>query len=718
MQSGLALSLGAIRAGFDKDFFEALLPAGTSRVAAMYTDPANPSYDECIQQNLSALGPELVVNGTFDTDAAGWTLGNSSSLVAAAGRATLTNTAALNGYASQALTTVPGATYVMLVMCAGGTAAAARIYASNSALGTQLGIATQSGTGVYMLMFVATSTTTWVGAVTNSSTAAITFIFDSFSVRELTDWSKLVLFDDAVGTVPIFSPLQTTRGRGLLLDRSQGLVRGPELALNGTFDTNTSGWSGAAGTITHAAGKATVTISAQQGRIERAHTVEANAWYELTCDVSGNTVAGGARINVVRGAAGGYASLGAGNLVSTLGKSRVLFLATGTDILVQAAAGGTSTTGAFTVDNISLKKLPGNHMCQPTAGARGEFSARYNLLTSSEDFSVSPWTNSAGVTFAANVATFTTTGYRYQVYNHGSPIVGLSFTYRAVVSSPSGKLTICMRMSNSVTGGDEVRQLVTLTASPQVITLTRTFTGTGNTIDVGFDNRAGIGDAVAGSIIVHSADMRLTADVIPSVSAYQLVRTATDYDTVGFPTYHRSITDDWAKTWINPNNATRVYVFWAGQKLSETVTGMLAESSSNSDGTAGAFRLVAPSTTGSYSSSFGFRGPASTISAYTAPTSELQTPKRVNVFGYASVTEDAVTVKTNNTTVTESSDLGTVTMTARDVFFGARAGTSLFCNTREYAPLTLLFAQTADPLPQAYVRRLQTAYAGSAGITT
>ena len=48
------------------------------------------------------------------------------------------------------------------------------------------------------------------------------------------------LYQDAAGTTPVTAVEQPV---GLMLDRSRGLVLGSELVTNGTFDTDTTGWS-------------------------------------------------------------------------------------------------------------------------------------------------------------------------------------------------------------------------------------------------------------------------------------------------------------------------------------------------------------------------------------------------------------------------------------------------------------------------------------------
>ena len=68
------------------------------------------------------------------------------------------------------------------------------------------------------------------------------------------------LFQDSAGTTPVTASGQPV---GLMLDKSKGLVRGPELITNGDFATDTD-WLGIYGgtNLTIAEGQATFTTSA------------------------------------------------------------------------------------------------------------------------------------------------------------------------------------------------------------------------------------------------------------------------------------------------------------------------------------------------------------------------------------------------------------------------------------------------------------------------
>jgi hypothetical protein len=208
-------------------------------------------------------------------------------------------------------------------------------------------------------------------------------------------------------------------------------------------------------------------------------------------------------------------------------------------------------------------------------------------------------------------------------------------------------------------------------------------------------------------------DHRLTADAIPSIPAYQRITTASDYDETNFPTYWRAVTDDWAKSHMNPAGATKAYVFWAGQKMSDAAIGTLLESSATSASNDGTLALVAPDAAAATTYLSRSKG---TIAADALATG-VAAPSRHVVSTVGDITNDVSSITVNSTTVTSATDQGTGAYLEYDVFFGARAGTSQFANIREYAPPTILFLQPTDSLSASHLAKLQNGYAKAVGVT-
>lgn len=162
------------------------------------------------------------------------------------------------------------------------------------------------------------------------------------------------LFQSTTGVTPVTAPGQTT---ALALSTTPGLVLGPELVTNGTFATDTDWTKG--GTWTISSGVASV--GGTSGSLTQAISLSGVSYYQVTYTVSsvssGNVKiqfqGGSAVVGVLRTSAGTYTELllgGAGN--NTLA----------------VVSGG--TTPNATIDNISVKELPGFHATQATAGAR------------------------------------------------------------------------------------------------------------------------------------------------------------------------------------------------------------------------------------------------------------------------------------------------------------------------------------------------------------
>jgi hypothetical protein len=315
----------------------------------------------------------------------------------------------------------------------------------------------------------------------------------------------------------------------------------------------------------------------------------------------------------------------------------------------------TAPNTSLEVGDISVRELPGYPLSQPTLSARGEFSRRYNLLTAT--------------------ATLST-----------QSVTTIATTYRLLFSG-AGTVTLSGTATSTLSAGSH-----TITATAGTLTLT-----------------------VSGAVT--EADLRFTADTHIG-KPYQRTTTASDYDEEGFPTYLRRQTDDWARAFaVNPNGATKALCFWAGQKMSDAATAIAFETSNQSSATNGALSIFGPGTVGpTYSS--GSRGTFARFAevvnaAYGAPSRHV-------VKTQTSITNDVNQLYINGTlAASNSDDQGTGTYLTYDLFEGARAGTSLFANTRTYTPPMLMFIQPADPGPTASeIARLEAKYLRAAGVVS
>lgn len=144
-------------------------------------------------------------------------------------------------------------------------------------------------------------------------------------------------------------------GLGLSLSLNRGSpTHGPELVTNGTFDTDTTGWSATNSTLSVEGGRmrVTVTTGGTASNGSQILTTEVGATYRLAGDIVAGTFGGTKNISVA-GSSGGAA------IASIAASGETTFVATATTTHVrglQGAAGALS--GQYTdFDNISVRKV-------------------------------------------------------------------------------------------------------------------------------------------------------------------------------------------------------------------------------------------------------------------------------------------------------------------------------------------------------------------------
>jgi len=181
------------------------------------------------------------------------------------------------------------------------------------------------------------------------------------------------LFQDSAWTTPV-----TTAGDpvGLMLDKSQGLVLGDELVANGTFDTDLSGWdasrSDAGSSVTWSDGAMVLTGDAGViARVSQLLPVEAGKTYVIEVEFSG--LGSPALLFRIGSTPGGNDILY--NVNAQTGHQSATFVAKATTYLSLYAGG---VNASMTVDNISVRELPGNHASQATSNPRPTYQVDAN----------------------------------------------------------------------------------------------------------------------------------------------------------------------------------------------------------------------------------------------------------------------------------------------------------------------------------------------------
>ena len=681
------------------------------------------SYDELIAQNNSALGPELFT-GAWGAPS----FGTLTDLGGGRYRLTSTSVATVGLIASS----VRPRESVRAVFTLSSNPASVNVSAygrgvsvgtTSAALGMRItGGSSTNSTEVFSIFFTATG----VGQ---------SIEFEAISVRAA-DYSRCVLFDDTSGTVPIFSALQTSRGRGLLLDKSKASSWGSELCADGAFSAQ-GAWVLGSGAVISGGVLSLPTLSTSNAQYPIA--TEVGRVYRVTATASANSFCGA------------WASLGQSGVLSDINgvsssTSRTAsiaftFKAAGTTSYVVFTATGSTTP---TIDNVSVVAMPlGNHLVQSTAAARGEFSRRYNQFLSTDDISSAAWTKEAGTATAKRFTPSTASALHRIAQSLGAVVVaGTVFTF-------------ALRLRNEGVQYVYVNANANLGVAAVVNLNTAAFTGSGANwstsgftatlaadgwVDVKFSgitpgtgvqiyiqandtftvgDRTYVGDGTSG-FGVDRVDLRFTADAIASIPIYQRVATATDYDEVGFPAYHREQTDDSGSVkQLNPAGATKSLVAWAGQKMSDAVNyGTLLETSGGWATTNGNLVLYGPGAAATDPYRFGSRGTGSAAQT-SLNTAAYPAPNRAIVMGVADINADTLALNLNGVQVATSAlDQGTGQYTTQDVWMGGRSGSSLFANTRTFAPPMLMFMQPADPgLSASQLTAIQRRFAKAAGVT-
>ena len=209
------------------------------------------------------------------------------------------------------------------------------------------------------------------------------------------DMSKL--FQDAAGTTPVTAVEQPV---GLMLDKSRGLVLGPELVTNGDFSAGTTGFAAiGSATLSVSGGAALVDVTGAAGGIAssgQSFNLTVGKSYRVSV-LTGFATYNGSSLEI-RIAGVGIASI-------QQGIGSCVFTATSTNPILSIQRVGTAT-GVFSVDNISVRELPGNHATQSTAASRPvlkqDENGKYYLLFDGIDDSlvtttITPGTDKAQV---------------------------------------------------------------------------------------------------------------------------------------------------------------------------------------------------------------------------------------------------------------------------------------------------------------------------------
>jgi hypothetical protein len=544
---------------------------------------------------------------------------------------------------------------------------------------------------------------------------------------------RATLFQDAAGTTPVTAVEQPV---GLVLDKSKGLVFGPELVANGIALTDSDANNIADGfSIAGAPTPSIVTGNGFSGRAQRIVNNSSNTYQGLTfsglSSIGGGAVGKWYLVSFEYRANAGIANVrnefpisfpantGSAVKVTVLWRPTIAFDSTTLRFL---AWGGGYAENWLEVGNISVRELPGNHAFQTTAASRPVLSARVNRLLKTE--SPTEWSyastvftvvNSSGGAFEVS-ALEVSWGVNAYIGPHDYYPVGssLSGSVTLVKSIEVKKGTARYLRFGAATDGSAVffdfdtGVIVRNAGVPNMSAVV-------NALDDGWfriecwESRStwdasqlsfGIGWSPSwpGSSelgptgqIGSTVWFRNVSFVVESFNytrpiRYQRVNTATDYDTAGFPHYLRfdGVDDGLQTNAINFTSTDKMTVFAGVRKLSDAAPGMLVELSTNINAEPGAFYVAAPELTG-VNGDYRFRSRGELI-ANTAPsTGSASAPTTDVVVGIGDISGDYKAIRRNGVLGGSSpEDQGSGNYGNYPLFIGRRAGTFLPFNGHLY----------------------------------
>lgn len=517
------------------------------------------------------------------------------------------------------------------------------------------------------------------------------------------------LFQDAAGTTPVYLPGQgqVDPPVGLLLDKRRLLATGGTLPAP-DFTTG-AGWARSA--AVSASSVLSFTTTGVGGMYKTANNyLTAGKLYDFSVTYTkSDAVSAFSLVNIDNGSASSPV-VATGTAASGVLTAR-WFAPTSGGMYFRLAGAGTVTINAIVV-----REVPGNHAYQSTATSRPTLSARYNVLTSTENLADPSWTINGTCVRTGAFATSPTgtlTATRIQLGTLATDEVRQTF------STPAGAgigYTAAIWLKSNTGSDQQVRLknthinvvdnflIITVTPVWQRFSLTvanGASPGTGQLL--GITNTAG---GLPKDVLAWGADLRIANDGV-GLPEYQRVVDASTYDTAGFPLYLRfDGVDDWMQTASVDFGATDKATLWAAiRKLSDAGTGMLIESSTTATaGTNnGTFHLAAPNpAAGDLSFKLvGGAAPANAVvaaSGYPAPVSAIAT-YQMDIGGAAIGDEMKIRVNgvapavtyPNGVTPAGGGNLGN-----HAIYIGRRAGTSLPFNGRLYG-LIVRGAATPDP---------------------
>lgn len=540
-----------------------------------------------------------------------------------------------------------------------------------------------------------------------------TAVIDDTTYQKVTDWyteymaaslSRIGMWQESTGTTPVTAVEQPV---GLWKDTKTATVLGANINPDPNF--------GSPGDWVNTGGSGSWTIA---GNVATAAAANLRYVYINSSATSGTFY----QVDVV------VDSVTAGSVyvfAGTTGTARTLPITTPGTYSYTVLANSATRIGLYgegftgVVSSMTMRPIPGNHAIQATSASRPTLSARYNLLTKTEQLNVAPWV-ATSVTVASG-ATDPNSGSTAWTLTASAVSAELN---QPITSAPAGTYKIYVKRRTGtgliylVNGTVPTYTSIAVTSSWQEFTVTSAATGTCY-FGIAFQMS---GDAVD----VWHPDMRSANDASLSIPAYQRVNTSTDYDTSGFIHYLKfdGVDDSLSTPAINFSAANKMTV-WAGAgKTGNDTSGgqFICELSNDSSGVVGTFGvdLNGAAANGAHIGTFTY-GASSTIADASAGSSVAPYTAVITTqhdLAAASATTACIIRKNGSVlgygTTAGVSPAGGNFAAAQPLRIGARAGTTLWLTGR-MTSLTTRGTTTASTATQ--VSQMESYVATRAGVT-
>lgn len=351
--------------------------------------------------------------------------------------------------------------------------------------------------------------------------------------------------------------------------------------------------------------------------------------------------------------------------------------------LFQDSAGTTPVTAVEQPVGRMLDKSGNNlHATQSTSTSRPVLSARYNLLTKTEQFNDAAWNTKTNISVTANGATAPDGTATAEVITAtaANGVVGQAFTSVASAYTFSIWLrrvtgTGAIQLNG---GGGYVAQ--TITSTWERYSVTQTLTAGSPTLAIRL--------VTSGDVIEVWGAQLIVANSLPS-NAYQRVDTSTVYDSdaTKFPPYLKfDGVDDWLITPTITPGTDKVQVFAGVRKLSDAAAAPVVELSALLTANNGSVSLFAPA---SSASNIQFATKGTTIAPSTYTNAAVAAPTTDVLTGIGDISGDVSILRVDGVQrATSSADQGTGNYLAYPLYIGRRGGTTLPFNGQLYSLIT------------------------------